>query len=46
MQWVELGVGILQGDQRAKQGKWLDQATWSGPPDPWEKQGKWQYVVQ
>ena len=29
MHWVELGVGILQGDQRVKQGKWLDQATWS-----------------
>ena len=29
MHWAELGVGILQGDQRAKQEKWLDQATLS-----------------
>ena len=23
MQWADLGVGILQGNQRAEQGKWL-----------------------
>ena len=29
MQWADLGVEISQGNQRAKQGKWLHQATWS-----------------